>query len=198
MLAMLSSLAKWMRTISLENIIPLPSHIAAPWQLPHENPRLRLFLQFLEDALAVVAGPVASPNAYQIALATKMDKLLPFRELAPSRPRAIESGLFSSPATQSTFFSALIFRGITWGTPFFLDSGSPRQEASDVLVQSGELAPSLSFFCDSAAYGQPNDGWNVELGATYEKAVENHSLKNFLTRIMTKDSERHMPTFREC
>ncbi|KAJ6553631.1 hypothetical protein B0H10DRAFT_1848983, partial [Mycena sp. CBHHK59/15] len=96
----------------------------------------------------------------------KMDYLYSFREYAPSRQRAAgPSGPFTLDRvhTDAGILSALIFRGVTFGTDFFFQypiffSDIPHfhqakdQATANYLEANGENPPK-SYFCDSTAYG---------------------------------------------
>lgn len=189
---------------------PLSDQSSVPRTPPtHVDRRIQKFLLFLEEALAVVSGPVLNPTVYQRKLVDDMDKLLPFRELAPSRRRSIlPDGPFGKEvvATDHGFYSALIFRGITFATPFFMqgrvlyisdsDFAKARAQMQEKVVNEGHTQPPASFFCDTRAYGPPNPARKVSLAAGFERAVQNHSLAGFIARIQA--SRRCKPSFSEC
>ncbi|KAJ7226513.1 hypothetical protein B0H12DRAFT_1328701 [Mycena haematopus] len=82
--------------------------------------KLAVFMQFLDEALAATRQGHGLTE-WQSFMLSNMDRLCPFRELAPSRQCAAGPlGPYTSDfaATQSGFLSALIFRAITFNTDF--------------------------------------------------------------------------------
>ncbi|KAJ6471547.1 hypothetical protein C8R45DRAFT_836486 [Mycena sanguinolenta] len=116
------------------------------------------------------------------------DYLDPYRESAPSRQRITDpSGPFT-PArakTDAGMLSALIFRGITFGTDFLLEYPTffniidHFHEVKDAATQAyiskyGETPP-IKYFCLGDAYGPHNHRRQVALADTYAAALEKDS-----------------------
>ncbi|KAJ6623732.1 hypothetical protein B0H10DRAFT_1943799 [Mycena sp. CBHHK59/15] len=145
------------------------------------------FFRFLEEA-AELQEPIVSRNLFQSHLHQKMDYLYPFREYAPSRQRAAgPSGPFTLDRvrTDAGILSALIFRGVTFGTDFFFQypiffndiahfHKVKDQATANYLEANGENPPK-SYFCDSAAYGPSNHRRVVELADEYANVLRNDS-----------------------
>jgi hypothetical protein len=85
------------------------------------------------------------------------DKKLPFRELAPSRMRILQPGGPFDPAHVSTphaFFSAIVFRAITFGTRFLQEQTTMFQSLEEYRQLCAQLKDSGdSYFEDCNAYG---------------------------------------------
>ncbi|KAJ6624023.1 hypothetical protein B0H10DRAFT_1724327, partial [Mycena sp. CBHHK59/15] len=134
----------------------------------------------------------------------KMDYLYPFREYAPSRQRAAgPSGPFTLDRvrTDAGILSALIFRGVTFGTDFFFQypiffndiahfHQVKDQATANYLEANGENPPK-SYFCDSAAYGPSNHRRVVELADEYANVLRNDSWE-------AKLQGREKLPFQEC
>ncbi|KAA1470366.1 hypothetical protein DENSPDRAFT_685237 [Dentipellis sp. KUC8613] len=93
------------------------------------------------------------------AIADKPDFLLPFREKAPSVLAVRkEDGPFSPGYlnTRAGFFSALIFRGITFRCDFLVNHRTVFQSLEDWQTYRASLDPSLppTYFCKTDAYGK--------------------------------------------
>lgn len=100
-------------------------------------------------------------HVYHIFLSdvsNNLDNLLPFRDLAPSRVRILQDRGPYSPEhirTISGFFSALIFRGITFGSQFLFDHFTTVFENLDDWTATYRKLGSghhSSFFCNPNAY----------------------------------------------
>ncbi|KAJ6546119.1 hypothetical protein B0H10DRAFT_1969779 [Mycena sp. CBHHK59/15] len=135
------------------------------------------FFRFLEEA-AELQEPIVSRNLFQSHLHQKMDYLYSFRIL-----------------------SALIFRGVTFGTDFFFQypiffSDIPHfhqakdQATANYLEANGENPPK-SYFCDSTAYGPSNHRTVVELADEYANVLQNDSWE-------AKLQGREKLPFQEC
>ncbi|RDB14935.1 hypothetical protein Hypma_016199 [Hypsizygus marmoreus] len=108
------------------------------------------------------SGDEDSDDPLQTALRSIPDKLLPFREHAPSRLRMQQAdGPFSAEyaRTRHGFFSALVWRGVTFGPAFANDHTNSAvftsledwKESVDACGPQEE-----SYFCDRSAYGMCN------------------------------------------
>ncbi|KAJ7495724.1 hypothetical protein B0H11DRAFT_2227248 [Mycena galericulata] len=161
----------------------LPLHANLPDQVKHNLTR---FADFIDEALAVTVSPhtVANQTNWQTAMLAHMDRLCPFRELAPSRVRASgPDGPFNTglPVTTSSFLSALIFRAITFNTDFLhtsqlcfrdhLDFERAMKAAGKEYSKQHSVNPPPSFFCNGHAYGPHNSGRTVELAKVYGPVV---------------------------
>ncbi|KAJ6453796.1 hypothetical protein C8R45DRAFT_1112346 [Mycena sanguinolenta] len=167
---------------------PMP----APYSVTHKpcrstQAKLARFMRFLDEALeAVRLGlKIARPNLWQTLMLSDVDRFCPFRELAPSRQRiAGAAGPYTSDraATQSGFFSALIFRAITFNTEFlhtaqllYTDypafTSAMAESATQFRNEHGHNPPP-SFFCNPRAYGPHNPGRTIKLAQVYGPVVE--------------------------
>jgi hypothetical protein len=92
---------------------------------------------------------------------TNLDFFSPYRNLCPSRLRALQSGgPFQTEymKTRSGFFSALIYRGITFATPSVYGVHMNRfadLQAWNVHYNS-VITKDRDYFCNIAGYGVPN------------------------------------------
>ncbi|KAJ7470041.1 hypothetical protein B0H11DRAFT_2237846 [Mycena galericulata] len=172
-------------TPASRSVLPPTSH-PLHTNLPDQVRRnLTRFADFIDEAWAVTVSPHSVPNRtnWQTAMLASTDRLCPFRELAPSRVRASgPDGPFGTEAvTTSSFYSALIFRAITFNTDFFRTSQLCFRDHRDFerVMRAAEKQystqhggdPLPSFFCNSHAYGPHNPGRTVELARVYGPLV---------------------------
>ncbi|KAK6996017.1 hypothetical protein R3P38DRAFT_3288046 [Favolaschia claudopus] len=163
---------------------------------PPPNRRLIRLTDFIDEALAATrCTTLPAPTLWQETMQRDMDYFCPFRELAPSRRRAAGPlGPFASDfaATNSGFLSALIFRGITFGTQFFrlsrlrysddADFQTAMDDAAEVYHGVHGQDPPPGFFCNPAAYGPHNKGRTVRLAVNYSAAVQTENLEGLLRK----------------
>lgn len=87
------------------------------------------------------------------------DHLSPFREFALSRAHFLNGVPGNSLSNRSGFFSLLVFRGITFCTPFIRDGGKVYYndlndwEEMMASIQAADKKKDKKYFCDRKAYG---------------------------------------------
>lgn len=141
---------------------------------------LQRFIDFLTESAAAALDDLPSPNTFQTELLRRMDYICPFRELAPSRLRAAGPEGPFTPAlcrTDEGMYSALLYRGVTFGTEFQMqypmvyedaaEFHDCNERASEEYWEENDRAPEPSFFCKSDAFGPPNWRRNISLVDTY-------------------------------
>ncbi|KAJ7245900.1 hypothetical protein B0H12DRAFT_1073359 [Mycena haematopus] len=159
--------------------------------------KLAVFMQFLDKALAATRQGHGLTE-WQSFMLSNMDRLCPFRELAPSRQRAAGPlGPYTSDfaATQSGFLSALIFRAITFNTDFLAtarmrytdheDFASVMKDSAARFTAEHGRNPTPAFFCNSSAYGPHNAGRTVNLAAIYGPLV---ATENIAAQLASTDA----------
>ena len=150
------------------------------------NHQQNQFINFIRDCMAIhlnLPFNIINPKLPE-QLQTMTDKLLPFRECAPSRSRIRgDDGPFGNAVIQTTegVFSALIWRGITYSTPFSMRGRMTFKSVEDFRQARDEFPnESDDFFCDPCAYGQHNKGRNLSLAPLYMKGLKNNAWPNFV------------------
>ncbi|KAJ7776599.1 hypothetical protein DFH07DRAFT_766793 [Mycena maculata] len=164
---------------------------------------LARFLVFLRDA-AALQGSMQHPNEFQQHLMERMDYIYPFRELAPSRQRSLQSdGPFTPERarTDAGMFSGAVYRGITFGTEFQFEYSNffedieefnaVKKQATEIYMEENLCNPPANFFCDSAAFGPPNHQRKIELADIYAKNLTSSSWE-------AKFKNRAQVPFMEC
>lgn len=149
----------------------------------HE-PELQRLLSYIDELYPLVATPdkitsVPNPTILQAAVYKNTDKLLPFRERAPSREFMlgdISPFSLSLARTRKGLFSAALWRGITYNSqfshetsPVFDDLTDWNNRLASKAYRPAELGLSdhRTYFCDKLAYGHINGGRKVELADQY-------------------------------
>ncbi|KAJ6527287.1 hypothetical protein B0H10DRAFT_1974303 [Mycena sp. CBHHK59/15] len=148
---------------------------------------LEEFCRFLEES-AEIPDLAIEPTAFQTELMKRMDYAYPYRELAPSRKHISgPDGPFTAQRarTNAGLLSAVIFRGITFGTEFMRsyptfftdiqDFHRVKDSATRKYVETHGKEPSTKYFCLKDAYGPCNHRRKVELADDYAAALENDS-----------------------
>nr|GAT44271.1 predicted protein [Mycena chlorophos] len=163
---------------------------------PLQTRRLAQFAEFLVEAWQIAYDEDdGQPSKWKTALGKYPDSLLPFRHLAPSLRHAYEADGPYAPAnagTEAGFYSALVFRGVTFNTPFsrtgrqvFADHADfehAQAEAREREINARRPAPSddSKFFCNKSAYGPANPARVVDLAATYHANASTYTLARML------------------
>ncbi|KAJ7133866.1 hypothetical protein C8R43DRAFT_894905 [Mycena crocata] len=143
------------------------------------------FCRFLTEAAQIHRGRFSGGSKFQEELCARKDYLLPFRELGPSRQHIVcPDGPFTPERirTNAGMLSALIFRGVTFGTEFmfnyptFFTSIEDFHRVKDIasaqyLEKHGEAAPER-YFCFADTYGPHNSKKLVNLADDYAAALE--------------------------
>lgn len=130
-------------------------------------------------------------TSLQKVVAEHPDQMLPFRELAPSRVRySGPDGPFAPDLlyTREGFFSALLWRGITFTTEFSKTNKMVFRDLTDwdeTMEKEGQTHHNPLYFCDPGAYGVQNPGRKVGLAPKYDSAVDKHDLAAFLKNTST-------------
>lgn len=170
--------------VAFNGIIRTAAHIVGfmldllPTTHPADSPERFEIYPHAEQMVQYILGD--SPDLQFSADAERLrhqDQHFPFRESAPSRS-AVRTQ-FTTPLmiTRSGLFSALVFRGITFGTTFPLRPSNMFRDWSDFNMQVQEerqirqaQSPDLSaadledrHICTMKAYGVPNYQRKVEL-----------------------------------
>lgn len=131
------------------------------------------FKQFiLQCFVFVFRGEKLSNSKLEELLTKNIDKYSPFREYAPTRLNMREGdGPFSWKYLQtlSGLFSALVCRGVTFGTAFSRHGRTVFHSPSDFdnAVKSCPQVQQLTDFCDSSAYGGSNPKRKPDLVGIY-------------------------------
>jgi hypothetical protein len=152
---------------------------------------MRLFELFVQTNLEYQIDDMPKTHSLpQLAarLRSCPDKYLIFREFAPSRARAKSSnGPFTSDLIRTTvgIFSALIWRGVTFGTEFATEGLMVFQSAEHFDSIKINLDKPETYFCDKGAYGVPNPFrttalvhhyWNSLQGGVWEAFIGNRKI----------------------
>lgn len=155
---------------------------------------LAYVLLYLRELLPLLPGrPLLKESAMtplQYVVHHNRDRLLPFRERAPTRVHFLEGNSpYSADVvrTRSGFFSALIMRGITFNTEFSRTKQTLFRDIddwNDYISTFSNYPP--TFLCDTRAYGTPigkrsiglADGyWDATLeGETWSEFVGSHTI----------------------
>ena len=149
---------------------------------------LAVFVSFVQDAVHAVLCPNNRWNtspAYNIMI-DELDRFLPFREHAPGRVRSkSKDGPFDTNivCTRSGFFSALIWRGITFTTLFSLERKMVFHDLQEFQVEVNEVRRSQAdstYICNQKAYGVYNKFRSPELAEDYWKATGDHDWSSYV------------------
>ncbi|KAJ6624597.1 hypothetical protein B0H10DRAFT_2323557 [Mycena sp. CBHHK59/15] len=164
---------------------------------------LEEFCRFLEESTEIPDLAIEL-TTFQTELMKRMDYAYPYRELAPSRKHISgPDGPFTvqRARTNAGLLSAVIFRGITFGTEFMRsyptfftdiqDFHRVKDSATRKYVETHGKEPSTKYFCLKDAYGPCNHRRKVELADDYAAALENDSWA-------AKFEERDKVPFLEC
>ena len=157
---------------------------------------MHVFVSFLQQSLDYTTGQhVDHPAHPKLAkwLHSKPDKHLAFRELAPSRARARSNeGPFAKGVIRTTagIFSAVVWRGITFGTEFALKGQMVFESADEFDAIRLSLNKPEAYFCDKAAYGRSNPHRSTGLAQEYWKSLQGG--------IWEKLVSKHIVPFLEC
>lgn len=161
-----------------------------PRQLRTETAtRLEKFDYFIADMVDIMVSIPDNANTAQEAVWDDKDRMYPFRELAPSRVRSRgPEGPYTenSIRSKSGLFSALVWRGVTFGTLFSQQSTMLFRDGLDFkrAMKSAGVKDD-KYFCDPKAYGMYMRGRKVELADQYwdmlqdgkwEKLLKNHDI----------------------
>ncbi|KAG6835212.1 hypothetical protein H0H93_003887 [Arthromyces matolae] len=156
---------------------------------------LKGFNRFLQEAYEVLSDNISHPpSRWQEKLKADPNHLTPFREFIPARAHFKGTdGPFAPEHVRTTAgaLSALIWRGVTFGTEF------SEQEAQKVFQSAAHFEAAMdfypdeddSFFCDKKAYGQWADR-STENVKVYEASLKSHSWTDFIGD--------HSVSFTEC
>ncbi|KAF8059618.1 hypothetical protein FPV67DRAFT_1453989 [Lyophyllum atratum] len=166
-----------------------PIHSLPPAIAHIGQERLALFDSFLKGTLDFFYGNRPDPEhaALHTQLANAPDRFLPFREHAPSRRNILVGhGPFSKhyARTREGFFSALIWRGVTFSSEFALSTENPTlfhslDHWNQVKI---DLNKPETYFCRKDAYGVPIAERSTDLVSKYWRASE-----TFKWEELTKD-----------
>lgn len=150
---------------------------------------LSRLLDYINELYPIISHPteitsIVNPTNLQSSVLHDMDKLIPFRERAPSRTlmqQDLSPFSQSMARTRKGLFSALSWRGITYHTTFSLetspvfddiDDWNARLIAMEHRPNELSLSNPESYFCDMAAYGRSNPHRKVELADAYWEASD--------------------------
>lgn len=130
---------------------------------------------------------VASTLPHMERLASRLksnpDKFLMFRELAPSRTRARSlEGPFTPRLVRTTMgiFSALVWRGITFGTEFAAVGDMVFRSADHFDSIRTALRKPEKYFCDQRAYGTLNPSRSTDLAHNYWDSLKGGVWENLV------------------
>ena len=167
--------------------------------IPHQlvclnERRVEVFARFVMDCLYIFLGREEINLTLKKAIDAMPDKLMPFREHAPSRLRIRgDNGPFTATYARTTAgaYSAVVWRGITFATPFSMNNRMVFTSYEDFNLACREAGKQgEAYFCDKGAYGQSNPLRMIEHAETYWKTLANGKWTEFVT-------ERIVP-FVEC
>ena len=146
------------------------------------------------DCLYIFLGRGEVNLTLKKAIDAMPDKLMPFREHAPSRRRIRgDNGPFTAAYARTTAgaFSGAVWRGITFTTPFSMNNRMVFTSYEDFNLACREAGKQgEAYFCDKGAYGQSNPSRVIKHAETYWKTLANGKWTEFVT-------ERIVP-FMEC
>ena len=124
-----------------------------------------------------------SPALIQV-IQQKPDKFNPFRELAPSRARLKgPRGPYSQEHVRTTrgIFSAIIWRAITFGTPFAMKGPTLFASCEDFdQKRKATGKKDKTYFCDVTAYGSCNPQRCIENARTYWDSLRDGKWEAFV------------------
>lgn len=155
------------------------------YQLDFSNERkVKIFAQFVEDCLSIFLKENQDNAKLKKEMDKIPDKLMPFREHAPSRQRIrSNNGPFSVAYARTTegAYSAAVWRGITFATPFSINNRMVFTSYNDFKLACRDAGDQeKSYFCNSAAYGTINPQRRVELADIYWKSLANGKWTGFV------------------
>lgn len=176
----------------------------ASLDLQRDAKLLRLF-GFLRTCLGYIDATLPAQHRVHQLLSRNTDYYLPFREKAPSKIRFNgPQGPFQKPFIEQTagLFSALVFRGVTYNTPYSRHPGSQMQFsgeahvllAVDLFKQRYPTEPTEDphYFCNPNAYSrQPITG----------RALSDENLKSIWEKAAALDwatRSSNLLSFSEC
>jgi hypothetical protein len=147
-----------------------------PSQLACQNQRkVKEFAQFVMDCLSIFLGQGEVNGRLKKRMESNLDKLMPFREHAPSRLRIRGSnGPFTAAYARTTAgaYSAVVWRGVTFSTPFSLNNRMIFTSYDDFQLACREAGKHKKpYFCDMGAYGRSNPNRKIELAEAYWKTL---------------------------
>ena len=138
---------------------------------------VKIFAQFVLDCLYMFFGHGEVNNKLKKAMEATPDKLMPFREHAPSRLRIrSDNGPFTAAYAHTTAgaYSAAVWRGVTFATPFSMNNRmvfTSYEDFRSACMEAGEHEE--QYFCDKGAYGQSNPMRTTALAEDYWKTLAN-------------------------
>jgi hypothetical protein len=155
------------------------------YQLDCSNEKkVQMFTQFVKDSLSIFLKQEQFNAKLKKEMDRIPDKLIPFRERAPSRQRIrSDNGPFSMAYARTTegAYSAAVWRGVTFATPFSLNDRMVFTSYEDFKLACSEVGHQRkSYFCDAGAYGTTNPQRKVELAETYWKTLANGKWTEFV------------------
>jgi hypothetical protein len=159
-----------------------------PYQLDClKERRVKIFAQFVMDCLSIFLGQgestVTKPKLKK-TMDKIPDKLMPFREHAPSRRRIRgNNGPFTAAYARTTAgaYSAAVWRGITFATPFSMNNRMVFTSYGDFNLACSEAGDQEeAYFCDKGAYGQANPMRKIELAEDYWKTLADGKWTEFV------------------
>jgi len=158
-------------------------------RMPHQlgctnERRVKVFTQFVMDCLSIFFRHDTANTKLKTAIAAIPNKLMPFREHAPSRLRIRgNNGPFSAAYARTTAgaYSAVVWRGITFGTLFSMNNRMVFTSYDDFKSACMEAdRQDARYFCDKGAYGQSNPMRDIELAKAYWKTLADGKWKGFV------------------
>ncbi|KAJ7245185.1 hypothetical protein B0H12DRAFT_1308057 [Mycena haematopus] len=164
---------------------PRPGRVAAgpsaPLMLADDATQLHKMMRFLEylvelEPLIDGGDHIQSLSSLQAYVKSRLDFLLPFREHGPSRVKSRGPTTAFDPSHSRTWaglFSGLIFRGVTFASPFAV------QAAKTFFLNVGDWDAECAkhpgatddFFCNAWAYSKRKSTRTVSLVSDYWTAL---------------------------
>ena len=162
-----------------------PAADQIPPQLDSLNERkVKVFAKFVMDCLSIFLGQGEVNKRLKNKMDSNQDKLMPFREHGPSRLRIRGSeGPFTAEYARTTAgaYSAAVWRGVTFATPFSLKNRMIFTSYDDFKLACREAGKQeTSYFCDRGAYGQTNPKRNIELAEIYWRTLSTGKWTTFV------------------
>ena len=137
--------------------------------------KIKVFTTFVMDCLSLFLRQGEVNGRLKETMDSKPDKIMPFREHAPSRLRIRgPDGPFSANYARTTTgaYSAVVWRGVTFATPFSMNDRMIFTSYDDFQLACREAGQHESgYFCDPGAYGRINVNREVKLAEEYWKSL---------------------------
>lgn len=153
---------------------------------------------FVQASMRIAKGSEVNgnPQLQKVVTLVRQDRTgcLPFREKVPELQRARREGGFYHPDTVKTtagIFSALVWRVISFSTPFAREHRMIYESDEDYLEEV-KCCEAGSYLCKPNAYGHPIRNNGPALAKTFWQSLTTGTVERW------EDFTRGRPTFEEC